>query len=65
VKFCNHATTNPPKDAGCPWCRIEKLEWDLVGEKAKFEKALGDIQQLERRLSVLVAERCSGSEKGI
>jgi hypothetical protein len=42
---------------GARGARSKKLKWDLVGEKAKFEKALGDIQQLERRLSVYWSRR--------
>jgi hypothetical protein len=51
---CKHASTRPPADAGCPWCRIESLEWELVGEKAKFAGSLQKIETLEYRIFALI-----------
>jgi len=51
---CKHASTRPPAESGCPWCRIEALEWELVGEKAKFAGSLQKIEQLEYRIFGLI-----------
>jgi len=57
MKYCQHAGKGPPTDGGCPWCAIEVLKWELVGEKAKFAAALEQREELQIRINVLLAER--------
>jgi hypothetical protein len=54
---CKHATTGPPKDGGCPWCEIENVNWQLVGERAKVEAARLKIDELEQRIWLLLSDR--------
>jgi len=54
---CNHATKNPPKDGGCPWCAIDNLKWELIGERAKVEAARVKIDELEARIWGLLSDR--------
>lgn len=53
---CRHVISSPPKDITCPWCEIDKLKWELIGEQAKFRASLEEIDQLERRLSLALAK---------
>jgi hypothetical protein len=52
---CKHASTRPPADAGCPWCRVEEVEWKLIGMTAQFEAAKKQIEDRDYRIFALIS----------